>query len=147
MEVVIGGALALLDLKAQAGVEGLLARAADPEVTQPGLAHLDHALFQSARANHDAIDLQAAIGRQRLVATEDLLQGQRGQTVVLETFGPVRHATALRKTGRGRKTGLCFYFTSPHAQSEGTNNAVRYTSAPAGPSLSSASRASRCLSF
>src|SRR5262249_42966114 len=81
-----------------------LARAADPEMAQPGLAHLDHALFQGASANHDAIDLEATIGRERLVATEDFLQGQRGQTVVLETFAPVRHARSLRKTGRGRIT-------------------------------------------
>src|SRR5262249_24436214 len=73
-------------------------------------------------ANHNAVDLQAAISRQRLITAEDLLQGQRGQTVVLEIFGPVRHATSLRKIRRGRKTALSFYFSrhTPQAKTRTT---------------------------
>jgi hypothetical protein len=101
MEVIVGGAAALLDLQAQAGVERLLARAADPEVALPGLAHLDHALFHGAGADHDAVQFEAPLRRERLLAAKDLLQGQRGQTVVLEAFGPVRHATSLRMAQTG----------------------------------------------
>src|SRR5262249_14548822 len=92
---------ALLDLQAQAGVERLLARAADPEVAQPGLAHLDHSLFHGAGADHDAVQLNTVVRGQRLLAAKDLLLGQRGQTVLLEAFGPVRHAASLRDGSDG----------------------------------------------
>ena len=55
VEVIEGGALALFDLQAEAGVERFLAGAADPEVAFARLAHLDHALFHGPAADHDAV--------------------------------------------------------------------------------------------
>ena len=76
VEVIVSGAAALLDLQAEAGVERFLAGAADPEVALARLAHLDHPLFHGAGPHHDAVDLQAALGRQRLVAAGDLREAR-----------------------------------------------------------------------
>src|SRR5262249_7868234 len=92
VQIIVVGAFALLDLQAEAGVEGLLAGAADPEVALARLAHLDHPLFQGPGADHDAVDLAAAVGRQRLVAAVDLGRRQGGDAVVVEGPGLARHA-------------------------------------------------------
>ena len=65
VEEIEGGPSPFLDLQAEAGVECFLAGAADPEIALAGLAHLDHPLFHGAGAHHEAMDLQAAITRQR----------------------------------------------------------------------------------
>src|SRR5438552_4800032 len=59
VEEVVFRPAALVDLQAEASVERLLARAADPEVPLSRLAHLDHPLFHGAGAHHDAVDLEA----------------------------------------------------------------------------------------
>src|SRR5262249_34247205 len=72
------------------GVEGLLARAADPEIALARLGHLDHALFHGAGANHDGMDAEAKLGGQELVAGAD--PRRRGSKLAIV---PARHGRVL----------------------------------------------------
>src|SRR5919201_508938 len=92
-------AVPVFDLKPQAGVERLLAGAADPEVALAGFAHLDHPLFHGRAADHEAVDLQAALSGQRLAPADDLRGKQCG--LLAPAWSVVaRHAYPPRDTFR-----------------------------------------------
>src|SRR5207249_5407731 len=85
---------AFFDLQAQASVEGLFARTADPEVALAGLAHLDHPLFHGARSRHYAVNLQTALDGQMFGARKDFFR-RRGQPGAFRGFPFAGHSTFL----------------------------------------------------
>ena len=81
MQIVVVRTTSLLDLQAEARIERLFTRPANPEMRLARLAHLDQAFLQNSRPDHHVMDLEAPLGGECFAATADF--GNRRHTMLL----------------------------------------------------------------